>query len=208
MTYVDVGTDGPLVIEVPPGQQGILDDFWQRPISGPTVEGKTYAGDVGLPGPDKGKGGKFLLLPPGYREDTLEATSLISRTNDVFVFWRAFFNDPANLDPPNKLIAQTRIYPLRKEAETKPMQFAIFGRPRQYGFPTDSSFFDMGPVHRSRSGGLRMPTGEACCRDRPSNRSFKPDERTVTILNAAVQDSIQMCSCLIYSDSLQTGGLI
>ena len=32
-----------------------MDDFWQRSLA-----------DVGLPGPDAGKGGKFLLLPPGY----------------------------------------------------------------------------------------------------------------------------------------------
>ena len=44
--------------------QGILLDFWQRPIP---VDGGKFFGDVGLPGPDGGKGGKFLLLPPGYK---------------------------------------------------------------------------------------------------------------------------------------------
>ena len=66
MSYVDVGKDGPLVIEAPAGLQGILLDFWQRPIPGPTIGGDAFFGDVGLPGPDGGKGGKFLLLPPGY----------------------------------------------------------------------------------------------------------------------------------------------
>ncbi len=52
---IDVA-QGPVVIEIPPGAiVGLLDDFWQRSLS-----------DVGLPGPDAGKGGKFLLLPPGY----------------------------------------------------------------------------------------------------------------------------------------------
>ena len=47
---------GPVVVEIPPGAiVGLLDDFWQRSLS-----------DVGLPGPDAGNGGKFLLLPPGY----------------------------------------------------------------------------------------------------------------------------------------------
>ena len=115
MAYVDVGTDGPLVIEIPPEQQGILDDFWQRPVSGPTVDGKTYAGDVGLPGPDKGRGGKFLLLPPGYQGNVPDGYySYRSRTNNVLVFWRAFFNDPNNLGPAVRLIEQTRIYPLGK----------------------------------------------------------------------------------------------
>mgnify|MGYP003694281755 CR=1 FL=1 len=30
--YLDLKEDGPMVIEVPPGLQGILDDFFQRPI--------------------------------------------------------------------------------------------------------------------------------------------------------------------------------
>src|SRR5262249_42891867 len=63
--YLDLKEDGPIVIEVPPGLQGILDDFWQRPIcsEGP-IDGKVWCGDVGFPGPDAGKGGKYLLLPP------------------------------------------------------------------------------------------------------------------------------------------------
>src|SRR5215831_7770453 len=64
MSYLDLGKDGPMVFEAPPGLQGILLDFWQRPIP---VDGGKLFGDVGLPGPDGGKGGKFLILPPGYK---------------------------------------------------------------------------------------------------------------------------------------------
>ena len=46
---------GPLVIETPPNILGMIDDHWFQ-----------YVGDVGNAGPDKGKGGKYLLLPPGY----------------------------------------------------------------------------------------------------------------------------------------------
>ena len=54
MGYVDLKEDGPLVIEVPPGLQGILDDFFQRPIcSVAQIEGRTWCGDVGLPAPTK-----------------------------------------------------------------------------------------------------------------------------------------------------------
>ena len=61
--YLDLKEDGPMVIEVPPGLQGILDDFWQRPIcSEGEIEGRIWCGDVGLPGPDRGKGGKYLVL--------------------------------------------------------------------------------------------------------------------------------------------------
>ena len=60
LTNVDLGKSGPIVVEIPPGAiVGIIDDFWQRSIA-----------DVGLPGPDGAKGGKFLLLPPGYTGQT------------------------------------------------------------------------------------------------------------------------------------------
>jgi hypothetical protein len=53
--------NGPLVIESPPNVLGIIDDFWFHYVAG-----------VGNAGPDKGKGGKFLLLPPGYTGEVPE----------------------------------------------------------------------------------------------------------------------------------------
>jgi len=50
MGYLDLQKDGPTVIEVPPKLQGILDDFWHRPLT-----------DVGFVGPDQGEGGKYLI---------------------------------------------------------------------------------------------------------------------------------------------------
>ena len=47
--------DGPLVVENPPNSLCVLDDFWFR-----------YVADLGIAGPDKGAGGKYLFLPPGY----------------------------------------------------------------------------------------------------------------------------------------------
>jgi hypothetical protein len=48
---------GPMVIEVPPGPYiGLADDHYQGWIL-----------DLGLPGPNEGKGGKHLILPPGYK---------------------------------------------------------------------------------------------------------------------------------------------
>jgi hypothetical protein len=76
MGYLDLKRDGPIVIEAPPGLQGIVDDFFQRPIcSVGQIEGKQWCGDVGLPGPDKGKGGKYLLLPPDFASATRRAFS-------------------------------------------------------------------------------------------------------------------------------------
>ena len=75
MGYIDLKKDGPTVIEVPPLLQGILDDFWHRPLT-----------DVGFVGPDKGEGGKYLLLPPGYEGNVPDGYfKFTSRTYNVFV---------------------------------------------------------------------------------------------------------------------------
>src|SRR5215472_10124449 len=108
MSYVDLGKDGPVVFEAPPQLQGILLDFWQLPIP---VDGGKYFGDVGLPGPDAGKGGKFLLLPPDYKGDVAEGYFVYrSRTNNVFIFLRSFYQDPKNLTPAVELVEQSKIY--------------------------------------------------------------------------------------------------
>ena len=47
---------GPVVVEVPSGVLGLADDHWMRHIT-----------DMGLSGPDKGSGGKYVFLPPDYQ---------------------------------------------------------------------------------------------------------------------------------------------
>ena len=124
MNYIDVGRDGPMVMEAPAGLQGILMDFWQRPIPGPTIDGHAFAGDVGMPGPDGGKGGKFLILPPGYDKHVPEGYFVYrSGTNNVCVFLRSFYQDPKNLAPAVAVMEAVKIYPLGASANAKPMQY-------------------------------------------------------------------------------------
>lgn len=145
MGYLDL-RDGPLVIEVPPGLQGILDDFWQRPIcSEGKINGRVWCGDVGLPGPDLGKGGNYLLLPPDYEGAPPDGYyTMRSRTYGVFVFWRSFFKNPTDLGPPVALIERTLIYPLGKKGSAEPMKFPDASNvPANMLFPRDGSAFDM-----------------------------------------------------------------
>src|SRR5262247_1948562 len=144
MSYLDVGKDGPMVFEAPPGLQGILLDFWQRPIPGPKIGTQAFFGDVGLPGPDGGKGGKFLLLPPGYEKPVPKGFFVFrSGTNNVFVFLRSFYQDPKKLTPAVALMERAKIYPLGGQGSAKPMQF-----PDASGVPvnmlpiSDGSAFD------------------------------------------------------------------
>ena len=132
--YVDLKETGPLVIEVPPGLQGILDDFWQRPIrSVGVIDGREWAGDVGLPGPDRGKGGNYLVLPPDYKGETPKGYfTYRCGTYGLFVFWRGFFKNPHDLAEPVRVMEQTRIFPLGKKESAKPMKF-----PDASGVPAD-----------------------------------------------------------------------
>jgi hypothetical protein len=130
MSYVDLGADGPLVMEAPPKLQGILMDYWQRPIP---VDGGKFFGDVGFAGPDSGRGGKFLLLPPDYRGSVPDGYYVYrSGTNHVFIFLRGFFDDPNNLKPAVEHLERTKIYPLAGEAAAEPMKF-----PDASGVPVD-----------------------------------------------------------------------
>ena len=123
--FLDLKVDGPLVVEVPPGLQGVLDDFRQRPLrSEGQIDDKEWGGDVGLLGPDHGAGGKYLVLPPDYKGPIPSGYfPYRSGTYGVFACLRAFFKNPKELTEPVKLIEQTRIYPLGKEATARPMQF-------------------------------------------------------------------------------------
>ena len=81
-------TKGPLVVETPPGTLGLFDDLWFR-----------WVIDFGTPGPDRGAGGKYLLLPPGYSGPLPDGGYFIGRptTTSVALLGRAFLdnNDPA-----------------------------------------------------------------------------------------------------------------
>ena len=153
MGYVDLKDDGPLVIEVPPGLQGILDDFFQRPIcSEGMIEGRTWCGDVGLPGPDHGKGAKYLLLPPDYQGAIPKGyLTFRSRTYGVFVFWRGFFKDPTQLEGPVRVMEQTKIYPLGKEVLRSRCSFRTLRRSQRICFTRR-----MGKRSTFSRGSLRM----------------------------------------------------
>lgn len=77
--WVDLNK-GPVVLEIPPKVLGIVNDSWSL-----------YVADLGIAGPDKGEGGKYLLLPPGY-EGEVPAGYFVVRSNTLenLVFYRHF----------------------------------------------------------------------------------------------------------------------
>lgn len=101
MAVVDLSR-GPMVIEQPPKSLGTINDMWFQWII-----------DIGFPGPDRGEGGKYLLLPPGYDGQVPDGGFFVARskTDRVLYASRSFLvnNDPK---PAVELIKKTmKIYP-------------------------------------------------------------------------------------------------
>ena len=204
MGYVDLGKDGPLVFEAPPNLQGILLDAWQRPIP---VDGGRFFGDVGLPGPDAGKGGKFLLLPPGFEGSVPEDCFVYrSPTNTVFVFLRSFYQDPRNLAPAVALIEQSKIYPLNGKETARPMQF-----PDASGVPVDmlpirdgTAFDALKKLVESEgtsladSDGLGMLASIGIAKGKP----FEPDAKTRKILDHAAKTAYKMSRVIGFEETV------
>jgi hypothetical protein len=189
MSYVDLGEDGPLVMEAPPMLQGILLDFWQRPIP---VDGGKFFGDVGLAGPDAGKGGKFLILPPDYKGAVPGGYFVYrSGTYNVFIFLRGFYEDPKNLTPAVAHLEKTRIYPLNGEAGARPMKFPdASGVPADMLPVSDGSAFDQlkrlvdsEGANLADSDSLGMLAAIGIIKGQP----FAPDAHTRAILDQAAK---------------------
>jgi len=196
--YLDLKEDGPMVIEGPAGLQGILDDFWQRPIGG-----RIWCGDVGLPGPDRGKGGKYLLLPPDYKgKAPCGYFTLRSRTYGVSVFWRGFFEDPKQLEAPVKVMEQTRIYPLGKKDSAKPMQFPDASAvSATMLYLTDGSAFDMLArfiEHEYVDPAEMEMRGMVAAFGIEKGKPFKPDAHTRDILDKATKTAYRIGHAIAY----------
>ena len=95
-------TNGPIVVETPPFALGVIDDMWFQWVT-----------DFGLPGPDRGEGGKYLLMPPDYTGELPDGGYFAHkvRTTRAILLGRSFLekDDPK---PVVALIKKTlKIYP-------------------------------------------------------------------------------------------------
>ena len=85
--------------------------------------------DFGLPGPDRGEGGRFLLVPPGYTGELPESGYFVNkmRTTRATMVGRSFLenNDPK---PPVELIKKTlKVYPYEADGYGTSLASALAG---------------------------------------------------------------------------------
>ncbi len=136
MSYLDLKKDGPLVVAAPPNVIGMFTDFFQRTIT-----------DVGAIGPDRARGGLYLLLPPNYDGPKPQGYfTFESKTYNVFLFFRTVMKKGEGKPDPTAAVAnaeQTRVYPLwAVEKDVKPMEFPnASGKRLNMMYPTDNSYW-------------------------------------------------------------------
>jgi hypothetical protein len=129
--------DGPVVLDVPAASEktvyfGSVVDMWQTPIA-----------DVGPAGDDKGKGGKYLFLPPGYKGDVPEGYLVFRpQTYTLPVALRPVSRNGGTLEEAVAYAKSLRAYSL-KEAGNPPLGRYIDAWPKAWDtLPDFDTFFE------------------------------------------------------------------
>jgi hypothetical protein len=178
--YVWVDTSkGPLVAEIPPKVLGMVDDFWYK-----------WVADIGITGADKGEGGKYLLLPPGFKGDIPAGYHVLRpSTFGSYLVFRAFIVDGSTQPGVDSVKKNLRIYRLDEAANPPPMNFVNgSGIPSNFVSPGDYSFWSLlNQVIQEEPADGSDPTtlGLFASIGIEKGKPFAPDERMKKILTDA-----------------------
>jgi hypothetical protein len=131
--HLDLKSDGPTVLEAPPKMLGFAMDARQR-----------YLVDIGPLGPDKGRGGKYLFLPPDYADPVPEGYFVTKSPTYTVSFGMRGFKVDGKTDQAVGLMKQTKVYPLAKASDPPTMEF-LNGSNQAIDtiHPDTSAFFQM-----------------------------------------------------------------
>ena len=184
-TFLDLRAWGPTVIEAPPKSLCVVDDFWFR-----------YVADMGIPGPDQGRGGKYLFLPPSY--DGQVPNGYFTYRCPTFTNWvvlRALGGVPA--------MKQTRIYPLTEVGAPPDNEFInLADAVMNTVHGNDFSFFEEvaellqeEPVEALDA----ERAGQLAAIGLVSGQPFTPDDRMRTILTEAAKIGAGMARTIAYA---------
>lgn len=199
-SYLDL-SKGPLVVETPPNTLGIIDDMWWN-----------WVADVGNAGPDRGLGGKYLLLPPGYNGGVPEGGYYVrkSRTYQVAFLARLFLGQDQDPKPIDELVKKTlKIYRYQPGGEGSSVagylsgqgQLGALGKPTSPKFvegtglvmntipPSDFSYWEMlNEAVQSQPAEAMDPeiAGQIAAIGIVKGKPFNPDARMRKILTEAL----------------------
>jgi hypothetical protein len=183
--WVDL-SKGPLVLEVPPKVLGAINDMWFR-----------WVVDLGITGPDKGRGGKYLLLPPGYKGAVPKGYHVVhSPTFNLWLPWRSFLVDGDPKPGVDMVKKFTKIYPLSEAGKPAPaLKYVdMSGTPFNIINPAGYEFWELlnQVVQEEPTESLdQVRLGYYASIGIQKGKPFAPDERMKKILTeaAAVGDA-------------------
>ena len=203
LSNIDLGKFGPMVIDVPPGAiVGLMDDFWQRSIA-----------DIGLPGPYGDKGGKYLLLPPGYAGETPKDGYEILRgtMNNYNLMVRGIVKN-LDSDVPNGVtrVKQMKLYPWSERNNTKPNKFTSISNKTYNTLPPTniefwarlSTVINNNPVQEHDRFFMAMLKPLGIEKGKP----FQPDARQKAILEEAIKLGDAMARNMMFGGGKYIGG--
>jgi hypothetical protein len=189
MTFYNTKDAGPVVLDVPAAQGGSfaanIVNVWQMPLE-----------DAGPEGADKGKGGKYLLLPPGYK-GTPPAGYIVLRSDTYsgYALFRANLASHGDADVARSVAygKRLKVYPLSRAASPPPTTFVdangiLFDSTIRY----DASFFRS--LDRVVQSEPWLPRDRAMIDPLKSigiekGKLFNPDAKTQDILTAAAKEA-------------------
>ena len=175
---------------------GFLDDAWQR-----------FVGNIGLTGPDEGKGGKYLVIPPGYTGDIPDGYfPLKPPTNRNFVFLRGLLND--GLEPAvENIISHLRVYPLKDAASPAETEFVdMSDKAFSTVFPSDFSYFeDLNEIIQEEPIAAISPEvrGAIASIGIVKGQPFSPDDRMTKLLTEAATLGDASARAILYQPRIE-----
>jgi len=171
----------PYVIETPPDVLGIIDDHWFK-----------YVCDFGRLGADKNKGGKFLIVPPGYKGKIPEGY-LVYHTNTYgnWVIWRGFQVDGSPKPAVDITKKVYKAYPLSQKDNPPAMNFInVSGKFNNTIHNMDRAIFDeINEVVQSEPAMGQNPEilGAFASIGIRKGQKFNPDKQMKKILSDAAE---------------------
>ena len=186
----------PMVLVVPPDVVGFVSDAWQRP-----------QGDLGRPGPDRGEGGKYLLVPPGYEGEVPSEGYFIEPCATKNILWllRAFIYD-GDTEASINTLKQTKLYPLSNPEA--PQEYLNASKIPAYCIPPRGGvYYDVVAKalnEETVQAHDRVMMGMASILGIEKGKPFNPDDETRAILEEAEKVAFAMNATLSFKSVAPT----
>jgi hypothetical protein len=171
--------NGPTVLEIPPGVLGPVNDAYFR-----------WVVDVGFTGPDRGQGGKYLFVPPGYQWDIPKGYFVAhTKTFRNWLLMRAFVIEEDLAKTAAHVKKHWRLYPLAEAAKPREPHFVdLSGKQYNTIHANDFSFYEeLNAVVQYEPADAFNPelVGLWASIGIKKGKPFAPDERMKKILTEA-----------------------